>query len=89
MIKGVNKQILEVTNTDSPYFERIIYFVRPESQSLGEQKLHSEAVKLANTKVKPPRQRKSPRQFFSSLVYSALGIGAGIATMTIIQYVIK
>ena len=24
MLKGVNKQILEVTNTESPYFEKII-----------------------------------------------------------------
>lgn len=89
MIKGVNKQILEVTNTDSPYFERIIYFVRPESQSLGEQKLHNEAVKLANIKHKPPRTRISPRQFFASFVYSALGVGAGVATMIVVQYIVK
>ena len=30
MIKGVSKQILEVTNTDNPYFEKIIFFVKPE-----------------------------------------------------------
>ena len=33
MIKGVSKQILEVTNTDNPYFEKIIFFVKPEHQS--------------------------------------------------------
>ena len=27
MIKGVNKQVLEVTNTENPYFEKIIFFV--------------------------------------------------------------
>ena len=30
MIKGVNKQVLEVTNTENPYFEKIIFFVKPE-----------------------------------------------------------
>lgn len=89
MIKGVNKQVLEVTNTDSPYFERIIYFVRPESQSLGEERLHTEAEKLANSKARPPRQRLSPRQLMSSLVYSALGLGAGAGVMVIIQNIIK
>ena len=29
MIKGVSKQILEVTNTDNPYFEKIIFFAHP------------------------------------------------------------
>lgn len=33
MIKGVSKQILEVTNTDNPYFDKIIFFVKPEHQS--------------------------------------------------------
>ncbi len=30
MIKGVNKQVLEITNTENPYFERIVFFVKPE-----------------------------------------------------------
>lgn len=89
MIKGVNKQILEVTNTDSPYFEKIIFFVRPESQKLDEQKLHSEAVKLSKIKAKPPRQRKTARQLISSVVYAVLGVGAGVGAMVLINYIIK
>lgn len=27
MIKGVNKQVLEVTNTENPYFEKIIFLL--------------------------------------------------------------
>ncbi len=29
MIKGVNKQIIEVNNTDSIYFERAVFYLRP------------------------------------------------------------
>ncbi|MCL2086305.1 MAG: hypothetical protein FWH05_01765 [Oscillospiraceae bacterium] len=29
MLKGVNKLIVEVNNTNSEYFERAIFFVRP------------------------------------------------------------
>lgn len=86
MIKGVNKQILEVTNTESKYFERIIFFVRPESQHLGEYKLQSEAVKLSKQSVKPPRVRKNPRQIMMSAVYGVLGAGAGVALMFVINY---
>ena len=43
MIKGINKQILEVTNTDNPYFERVIFFVRPQSAKTDEQLLKKEA----------------------------------------------
>lgn len=89
MIKGVNKQILEVTNTDSPYFEKIIFFVRPESQKLDEQKLHSEAVKLSKIKTKPPRSRRSIRSLLSTVGFSLLGVGAGIGTMILINYIIK
>lgn len=89
LIKGVNKQILEVTNTESPYFERIIFFVRPESLSVSDATLHSEAEKLARTKSKPPRLRKSPRQIAMSIAYSLLGVGAGIGVMLIMNSVIR
>ena len=39
MIKGVNKQVLEVTNTENPYFEKIIFFVKPEYQNGHAEKL--------------------------------------------------
>ncbi len=79
MIKGINKQILEVTNTESPYFEKIIFFVRPEGQQLSEQKLKIEAEKFSSTTQKPPRARKSVKDRLYVLTYALLGIGAGVA----------
>lgn len=55
MIKGVSKQILEVTNTDNPYFEKIIFFVKPEHQSTDRKKLQKEAEAVAALNQKPPR----------------------------------
>lgn len=79
MIKGVNKQILEVTNTESPYFEKIIFFVRPTSPTMDDKRLHAEAIKLSKTTQKPPRQKKTLRQIGMSIVYLAMGLGAGTA----------
>jgi hypothetical protein len=80
MLKGVNKQILEVTNTESPYFEKIIFFVRPALHGVSSEKLEHEAKKISTqTSVKPPRQKKSLKRFFAIAGYSILSIGAGIA----------
>lgn len=31
MIKGINRQMIEVTHTESPYFERAFLVVRPQA----------------------------------------------------------
>jgi len=53
MVKGVNKQIIEISETDNYSFERAILFVRPESQHLDRNTLHRNAVGfLAKTKLR-------------------------------------
>lgn len=85
MIKGINKQILEVTNPESPYFEKIIFFVRPQGQSAGEEKLKSEALKLSREMRKPPKTKKSAKQILQGLGLLALGLGAGISIVLILN----
>ena len=79
MIKGINKQILEVTNTDSPYFEKIIFFVRPEGQRLSAKELEGEAEKLSKMAGKPPKTKKTASQRLVGAAFIMLGVGAGIA----------
>ena len=43
MIKGVNKQVVDVTEPDSAYFERVLFFVKPEFSGLGEGALRHKA----------------------------------------------
>ena len=43
MIKGVNKQVVDVTEPDSAYFERVLFFVKPEFSGLGESALRRKA----------------------------------------------
>lgn len=83
MIKGINKQILEVTNPESPYFEKIIFFVRPQGQSVGEEKLKNEALKISKEIKKPPRAKRSTKQLLQNLGLLVLGIGAGVSTALI------
>ena len=36
MIKGVNRQVVEVSDTGSEYFERILFIVKPEYATVSE-----------------------------------------------------
>lgn len=89
MIKGINKQILEVTATESPYFDKIIFFVRPQAQSTNEQILKNEAEKISKEIRKPPKCKKTKAQIFSIIMYSGLGVGAGAALTFVISSLIN
>ena len=44
MIKGVNRQVLEVHETGTKYFEKALFFVKPEYSTLGERRLNEKAL---------------------------------------------
>ncbi len=46
MIKGVNRQIIEVTDTGNEYFERALLVVRPGYTDTLPSRLHEEAQRL-------------------------------------------
>jgi hypothetical protein len=79
MIKGVNKQILEVTNTESPYFEKIIFFIKPQYKNADRKKLQKEAEALATTTQKPPKLRVPKKRIFQIVLGSVLFTVTGIA----------
>lgn len=85
MIKGVNKQILEVTNTENPYFEKIIFFVKPEYKNEDRKKLQKEAETLATIAQKPPRVRMSKKKIVRIVFHSALFAMAGFALSFLIN----
>ena len=54
MIKGVNRQIIEVSDTGNRSFERAILFVRPESQKVDRETLNRNALGyLAQVRLRP------------------------------------
>lgn len=89
MIKGINKQILEVTNTDNPYFEKVIFFVRPQSAKTDSRLLQKEAEKIASTAQRPPKTRKTFVQKLSSALYVFLGAGAAVAIIYAVNNLIN
>ena len=88
MIKGVNKQVLEVTNTENPYFEKIIFFVKPEYSSEDRAKLKKEAETLARTARKPPKSRKTRKEIRYIITQAVLCLGAGAAITFLLNFLV-
>ena len=71
--------MLEITNTENPYFERVIFFVKPEYGNEDRAKLKKEAENYASSAGKPPKSRKTKREIRYLIMQSILCLGAGAA----------
>ena len=49
MIKGTSRQIVEVTDTANPYFERVFFVVREQCREASPTLLDHEAHRMVNT----------------------------------------
>ena len=74
MVKGVNRQIVEINETDCDYFERVIFIVRPEHRDTSHRELESQADFFYRQAAQVP-QKKS-RLLPAIKLLSAAGIGA-------------
>ena len=66
MIRGVNRQIIEVNDTENRYFERAILFVRSDCGEATEHKLHSQAVDWLATASPTTLKAAKRKQYFVS-----------------------
>lgn len=87
MLKGVNRQVLEITKTDNPYFEKVIFFVKPEFSNEDGAKLKSQAEQLARVAQKPPRMRRSKREMRRLAAQLVLCLAAGAVITLVLNYV--
>lgn len=55
MLKGVNRQVVEVAETGSEYFERALFFVNPKYYGLTDGKLRERAQTLMTSAGSPPK----------------------------------
>lgn len=82
MIKGVNRQVVEITQTDCEYFERILFLVKPEFSAVSEGKLRERASQMSSA-GKPPATRVRRRvRSVLSLIGAALA-GAGVSALVL------
>lgn len=71
MIKGINRQVVEVKETGNDCFEKILFFVKPEYAGMSEGKIRERAGMVTKTATLPP-----PTKVHKSLVTEYLKAGA-------------
>lgn len=92
MLKGVNKQIIEINNTGNDYFEKVLFFVRPEYCSLSHRKLETGAQSYmeqlrelgvySGGYLRQCQRRRKLR--FWSLGVALLGVGAAVIGLIVL-----
>ncbi len=75
MIKGVNKQVLEINETESGYFEKAVFFVKPEYSGMSEARLRESARRELSAAGEPPRQKNLFKESKLRRIMVALGFG--------------
>ncbi len=89
MIKGVNKQVLEISETQNGFFEKAIFFVKPEYSGMGEGRLKESARKEIENAGKPPvrnykyKNERIKKVFMITAVFVS-GIVVGLASATLL-----
>jgi hypothetical protein len=83
MIKGINRQIIEINDTSSTYYEKAWLMVRPEYANLHQSLLEKEAKKLLKDMDAPSsmKTKRNLRAFIPRFILFAV-IGAGITLLT-------
>ncbi len=81
MVKGVNKNIIEISDTGNECFERVILFVRPESMEKGGDHLYRKAKAYLSGLRLRPRLVGGKQQLLIQVAKwcGAIAVGAGIA----------
>ena len=78
MIKGVNKQVLEIMETQNGFFEKAIFFVKPEYSGMSEGRLRESAKKEFENAGKPPLTRYTRRERIKSVASLSIALVTGI-----------
>lgn len=83
MIKGVNRQVVDVQETGSEYFERVIFFVKPEYSGISEGKLREKAQTVIKKTGAPPIKAPEKQERIPPLIklFLAAASGAGITAI--------
>ncbi len=87
MIKGVNRRMIEVTHTGSPYFERAFLVVSPDSRA-DEAALQRLAEKVVHQGERCASLRRQRLYLWRRRVgFAALWSSVGAAVMWIVQHI--
>ena len=81
MLRGVNRYIVEISQPDSKYFDKVQLFVKPQFTEKDEESIKQEGRRIASEseilKFSEIKENKSHKIFFCRLMYILGGIFIG------------
>lgn len=80
VIKGVNRQVVEVTQTQCEYFEKVIFFIKPEFSTVSEGTLRERASLIAESATPPPPTKIKRRKLIAALKLAAAALSGAAVT---------
>ena len=84
LLKGVNRQVVEVAETGSDYFEKALFFVNPKYYGLTDGKLRERAQTLMGAAGAPPRTKSSGKRSKLKIFIEIAASAAAGAILTLI-----
>lgn len=85
MLRGVNKQIIEITNTDSNIFEKVVLYIRPEYTQTSDEKIEKKAkIFISSLGEDKVEQRPNKRKYNLKLKYLILPICLTISALIVL-----
>ena len=87
MLRGINKQIIEIKCTNNEYFGKILLFVKGEKSDSPSEILHGQAMNCCSafTSVYPKRKRRNfTRTAAVFLMLCILGLVIGISAAALL-----
>lgn len=86
MIKGVNRQVLEIHDTGVDCFEKALFFVKPEYATLSEKKLKEKALRTFSDNPHIPKTKKAKlKTVLLRVLYLLSAAGAGALVTGLIK----
>lgn len=79
MIKGINRQVVEVKDTGNDCFEKILFFVKPEYAGMSEGKIRERAGLITKGAATAPPLTKVTKSRLNEALKLSLCLIAGIA----------
>ncbi|MDO4381109.1 MAG: hypothetical protein Q4D20_09575 [Clostridia bacterium] len=85
MIKGVNRQVVEVNETQCEYFEKIMFFVKPEYASVSEGKIRERAGMIADSSSMPPPTKLQKSKYFEAMKLLLSALCGAVAAIVVLK----
>lgn len=84
MAKGVNRQVLEIHDTGTEFFEKAMFFVKPEYSTMSEKRLSERAGIFMKSVPSVPQTKKTKRKsrvILAAKLTAAAGVGAALTAI--------